>query len=387
MHFFNPPPLMRLLEVIAAEQTGERALAVARATGEAMGKHVIVARDGPGFLVNRCGRPFGGEALRLLQEGVATHEQIDRIVRLGGGFRMGPFELMDLVGIDVGLRGREVVRRAVVRRAALEAAARSRRARSPPGELGRKTGPRLVRLRGRRAAPPRRPARARAGRRRRRAASRSTASGALAARAARARARRRASTPAPPEDFGGAEEPELVVDASVPAPVSDIGAAGRRPAARDAVRRPRRWPARDPTACGFHLLPPLGDVDARRADAPAHARPTPTRASRPRASSRRCGFHAEWVGDAPGPRARPDRLPARQRGGVRGRRGRRVGRRRRRRPDARPEPPARPGRVGRARSASTTCWRRSTACGTTCATRATGPRAAARGGREWPQPT
>ncbi len=103
MHFFNPPPLMRLLEVIAADQTGEHALAVARATGEAMGKSVIVATDGPGFLVNRCGRPFYTEALRLLQERVAPHDQIDRICRIGGGFRMGPFELMDMVGIDVGL--------------------------------------------------------------------------------------------------------------------------------------------------------------------------------------------------------------------------------------------------------------------------------------------
>jgi 3-hydroxybutyryl-CoA dehydrogenase len=102
MHFFNPPPLMRLVEVIAAEQSGERALAVAREAGEAMGKRVIRAEDGPGFLVNRCGRPFGAEALRLLQEQVATVEQIDRICRLGGGFRMGPFELMDLVGVDVG---------------------------------------------------------------------------------------------------------------------------------------------------------------------------------------------------------------------------------------------------------------------------------------------
>ena len=103
MHFFNPPPVMRLLEVIAAEQTGEEAVELARAVGERMGKHVIVASDGPGFLVNRCNRPFGAEALRLLQEGVATVEQIDRIYRLAGGFRMGPFELMDLVGIDVGL--------------------------------------------------------------------------------------------------------------------------------------------------------------------------------------------------------------------------------------------------------------------------------------------
>jgi 3-hydroxybutyryl-CoA dehydrogenase len=103
MHFFNPPPVMRLLEVVAGEQSSDSAVAVARAAGEAMGKHVIVAVDGPGFLVNRCNRPFGLEALKLLQERVASIEEIDRICRLGGGFRMGPFELMDLVGVDTGL--------------------------------------------------------------------------------------------------------------------------------------------------------------------------------------------------------------------------------------------------------------------------------------------
>jgi 3-hydroxybutyryl-CoA dehydrogenase len=103
MHFFNPPPLMQLLEVIRADQTSDRALELARAAGEAMGKRVIVAADGPGFLVNRCARPFAAEALRLVQERIAAPEQVDRICRLGGGFRMGPFELMDLVGIDVGL--------------------------------------------------------------------------------------------------------------------------------------------------------------------------------------------------------------------------------------------------------------------------------------------
>ncbi len=102
MHFFNPAPVMRLLEVVAGEASGERALAVARATGAAMGRRVIDAADTPGFLVNRCYRPFGLEALRIVQERLATPEQVDRIVRLGGGFRMGPFELMDLVGIDVG---------------------------------------------------------------------------------------------------------------------------------------------------------------------------------------------------------------------------------------------------------------------------------------------
>jgi 3-hydroxybutyryl-CoA dehydrogenase len=102
-HFFNPAPVMRLLEVVAGARSAEWALAVARAAGEAMGKHVIDAADGPGFLVNRCNRPFALEALKLVQERVAPLEEIDRICRLGGGFRMGPFELMDLVGVDVGL--------------------------------------------------------------------------------------------------------------------------------------------------------------------------------------------------------------------------------------------------------------------------------------------
>jgi 3-hydroxybutyryl-CoA dehydrogenase len=103
MHFFNPAPVMRLLEVVAGEQSDARALALARTTGEAMGKTVIRAQDGPAFLVNRCNRPFGLEALRLLQEQIADIATIDRTMRIEGGFRMGPFELMDLVGIDTGL--------------------------------------------------------------------------------------------------------------------------------------------------------------------------------------------------------------------------------------------------------------------------------------------
>jgi 3-hydroxybutyryl-CoA dehydrogenase len=139
LHFFNPPPLMKLVELIAAVRTGERALAIARATGEAMGKRVIAASDGPGFLVNRCGRPFGIEGLRLLQERLASHEEIDRIYRVGGGYRMGPFELMDLVGIDVSL---------AVARSFYELSFGESRWRPSPlaarmvaaGRLGRKTG-------------------------------------------------------------------------------------------------------------------------------------------------------------------------------------------------------------------------------------------------------
>jgi 3-hydroxybutyryl-CoA dehydrogenase len=102
MHFFNPAPVMRLLEIVAGVESSPEALAVARATGESMGKTVIDARDGPGFIVNRCNRPFGLEALRLLAERIADIETIDRVCRMQGGFRMGPFELMDLVGVDTG---------------------------------------------------------------------------------------------------------------------------------------------------------------------------------------------------------------------------------------------------------------------------------------------
>jgi 3-hydroxybutyryl-CoA dehydrogenase len=102
MHFFNPPTRMKLVEVIAGEASSEDALEAIRRLGRDMGKRVIDAADGPGFLVNRCNRPFGLEALRLLQDRIADVETIDRIVRLEGGFRMGPFELQDLVGIDTG---------------------------------------------------------------------------------------------------------------------------------------------------------------------------------------------------------------------------------------------------------------------------------------------
>jgi 3-hydroxybutyryl-CoA dehydrogenase len=102
MHFFNPAPVMRLLEIVAGVLSDERSLALAQATGRAMGKDTIRAADVPGFLVNRCNRPFGLEALRLLGERIADVPTIDRIVRMQGGFKMGPFELSDLVGVDTG---------------------------------------------------------------------------------------------------------------------------------------------------------------------------------------------------------------------------------------------------------------------------------------------
>ena len=103
-----------------------------------MGKLVIQALDGPGFLVNRCARPYGLEATRLLVEGVASVHEIDRICRLGGGFRMGPFELADLVGLDTRVR-RALLLRAELRRAAVAASPITSRLVSA-GRLGRKSG-------------------------------------------------------------------------------------------------------------------------------------------------------------------------------------------------------------------------------------------------------
>ena len=136
LHFFNPVPAMRLAEVIPAAQTSQATLAAAIAAAQQLGKRPIVATDSPGFLVNRCGRPFYTEALRIVGEQIASPAQVDRICRIGGGFRMGPFELMDLVGIDVGLAVMNVIRERVVRRAALApepaaGAARRRRAARP----------------------------------------------------------------------------------------------------------------------------------------------------------------------------------------------------------------------------------------------------------------
>jgi 3-hydroxybutyryl-CoA dehydrogenase len=103
MHFFNPPALMRLVEVVATTESSEDALAATTEVGARMGRTPIRAKDSPGFIANRLARPFTLESLRMLGTGVAGAETIDRVCRLGGGFRMGPFELIDLIGLDVNL--------------------------------------------------------------------------------------------------------------------------------------------------------------------------------------------------------------------------------------------------------------------------------------------
>ncbi len=101
LHFFNPAPVMRLLEIVRGDETSEKTLDFAVETAKAWGKTPAIARDTPGFIVNRCARSYYGESLRMLGENIADFQTIDRIMTGVGGFRMGPFQLMDLVGVDV----------------------------------------------------------------------------------------------------------------------------------------------------------------------------------------------------------------------------------------------------------------------------------------------
>ncbi|MBK6766669.1 MAG: 3-hydroxybutyryl-CoA dehydrogenase [bacterium] len=101
MHFFNPATRMKLIEVVAAHQTDKSVIERITAYAIELEKIPVVTKDTPGFIVNRVARPYYGEALRALGEGLADHLTIDRIMREGGGFKMGPFELMDLIGIDI----------------------------------------------------------------------------------------------------------------------------------------------------------------------------------------------------------------------------------------------------------------------------------------------
>ena len=101
LHFFNPVPLMKIVEVIPGLLTESSIVQTLTSLVNRLGHLGVVAKDTPGFIVNHAGRAYGTEALKILGEGLATFEQIDTILRDGAGFRMGPFELMDLTGVDV----------------------------------------------------------------------------------------------------------------------------------------------------------------------------------------------------------------------------------------------------------------------------------------------
>src|SRR6185312_9264893 len=101
MHFFNPVPLMQLVEIVSGLATDDATAETAATTAASWGKQPVHATSTPGFIVNRCARPFYGEALRLLAERAADAATLDALLREAGGFRMGAFELMDLIGNDV----------------------------------------------------------------------------------------------------------------------------------------------------------------------------------------------------------------------------------------------------------------------------------------------
>jgi 3-hydroxybutyryl-CoA dehydrogenase len=103
MHFFNPVPKMKLLEIVRALETSEATVKACAEVGRRMGKEVVVIRESPGFITSRINAMIGNEAFYMLQEGIASAEDIDKALKLGLNHPMGPFELVDLVGLDVRL--------------------------------------------------------------------------------------------------------------------------------------------------------------------------------------------------------------------------------------------------------------------------------------------
>ena len=139
IHFFNPAPLMKLVEVIPAIQTSEEVLETCVNTISDWKKVVAVAKDTPGFIVNRVARPFYGESLRIYEEGLADFATIDWSLKTLGGFRMGPFELMDFIGNDVNYTVTETVFKAFYYDPRYKPAFTQKRL-SEAGYFGRKTG-------------------------------------------------------------------------------------------------------------------------------------------------------------------------------------------------------------------------------------------------------
>ena len=139
MHFFNPPPLMALVEVIQGEQTSTATMEKAIDLVRRMGKTPVRVKDTPGFIVNRVARPFYNESLRILSEGQVSVEVIDRIMKEAGGFRMGPFELMDLIGIDINFAATESLYQSFFHDPRF-APSPIQRQKVQAGQLGRKTG-------------------------------------------------------------------------------------------------------------------------------------------------------------------------------------------------------------------------------------------------------
>lgn len=138
MHFFNPAQIMKLVEVISSESTKPEVADVVYHTAVAWNKVAVHATDTPGFIVNRVARPFYAEALRMVSEGMGDYTTLDTVMRQAGGFRMGPFELMDLIGHDVNYAVTELVSEALYH--PLFETSPIQKALVKKGHLGRKSG-------------------------------------------------------------------------------------------------------------------------------------------------------------------------------------------------------------------------------------------------------
>jgi len=138
LHFFNPPHIMKLVEVVRADRTAPQVLDTALRFVGRLGKEAIVARDTPGFATSRLGLALGLEAMRMLEQGVASAEDIDRAMELGYGHPMGPLKVSDLVGLDVRLSIAEILHRELGDESFRPP--EILRSRVAEGKLGRKSG-------------------------------------------------------------------------------------------------------------------------------------------------------------------------------------------------------------------------------------------------------
>jgi 3-hydroxybutyryl-CoA dehydrogenase len=138
MHFFNPAPLMKLVEVVKAEHTSEAVISTITELAVQMGKTPVVCKDAPGFIVNRVARHYYLEAMKLVEDGLATIETVDAVME-STGFKMGPFKLMDLIGMDINFGVSNIVWEALGKPERLTPSPVQKR-KVEAGELGRKTG-------------------------------------------------------------------------------------------------------------------------------------------------------------------------------------------------------------------------------------------------------
>ncbi len=138
LHFFNPAPVMKLVEIVVGSQTDPRTIELLRQFCGKLEKQAVLANDSPGFIVNRVARPFYSESLYLLEAGACDESGIDRLLR-SAGFRMGPFELMDLIGIDTNLAVTKSIYEALDKPSRFTPS-RIQQEKVDNGALGRKTG-------------------------------------------------------------------------------------------------------------------------------------------------------------------------------------------------------------------------------------------------------